>query len=307
MAKKSKEVTSSGFGSNINDEEDRLVSKNGKVTIKKIGLNFNQRFNLYHSLIKMHALIFFLYLLGAYLFINLVFTGVYLAIGLECLQGRTGGNDFLQAFYFSSQTLTTVGYGGLHPTGNALSLIASFEAFLGLISFAVSTGLIYGRFSKPRAKMILSKVAVITPYKEITGLMARVANPKDSPLINANTKMLYSQIETIHGQKIRKFYTLDLEMEKISLFASSWTIVHPITKESPLYKISRTELKQKNVEIILLLSAHDESYNEDVHSRISYKASEIIENAKFSPIIKHVEGKHTVLCIDQIDRYELLT
>ncbi len=301
-----KEVTSTGFGSNINNESERLISKNGNITVKKEGLKFSQRSNLFHVFINMSAPFFFLCLLAIFITINLFFTGIYLFIGLEGLEGTTGNNDFYEAFFFSSQTLTTVGYGGLHPTGKAMSLIAGFEAFIGLLSFAVSTGLLYGRFSKPKSKMLMSKNAIISPYKNITGLMVRVANSKSNPLINANSKMLFSQIESINGNSTRKFYTLNLEMGSISLFATSWTIVHPITEESPLYKMSNTDLKEKSVEIILLLSAHDESYNNEVHARTSYKSNEIISNAKFVSILSHDVNKHTTIHLDRLDDYQTI-
>ena len=305
--KRIKEVTSTGFGSNTKNESERLISKDGKITVKKLGLKFSQRSNLYHVLINMNALAFFLWLLIAFILINLFFTGIYLLIGLEELQGSTTTNNFFEAFFFSSQTLTTVGYGGLHPTGVTISLIASFEAFIGLLSFAVSTGLLYGRFSKPKSKMLMSKNALIAPYQKIKGLMVRVANSKSNPLINANSKMLFSQIETINGNRVRKFYTLDLEMSKISLFATSWTIVHPITEDSPLFNVTTTELKERKVELILLISAHDESYNDEVHSRTSYKPDEIINGAKFVSIIDHDKNNQSIVHLDKLNVYELIT
>jgi len=301
-----KEVTTTGFGSNINNENERLISKQGKITVKKMGLRFSQRSNLYHVLINMNTFTFLMCLLITFILINLFFTTIYLSIGLDDLQGSTASNNFFEAFFFSSQTLTTVGYGGLHPTGTLISLIASFEAFIGLLSFAVSTGLLYGRFSKPKSKMLMSDKALISPYKEGEGLMLRVANSKSNPLINAKAKLLYSQIESKKGNPVRKFYTLDLEMDKISLFATSWTIVHPITPDSPLYNISSEKIKERNVELILLLSAHDESYNDEVHSRTSYKHNEIIHGAKFVIISDSDENHSSVIHLDKLDHYQLL-
>lgn len=301
-----KEVTSTGFGSNINNENERLISKQGKITVKKMGLRFSQRSNLYHVLINMNTFTFLMCLLLTFVLINLFFTAIYLSIGLDDLQGSTASNNFFEAFFFSSQTLTTVGYGGLHPTGTLISLIASFEAFIGLLSFAVSTGLLYGRFSKPKAKMLMSDKALISPYKDGKSLMVRVANSKSNPLINAKAKLLYSQIESNKGNPVRKFYTLDLEMDKISLFATSWTIVHPITPDSPLYHISSEKIKERNVELILLLSAHDESYNEEVHSRTSYKHNEIIHGAKFVIISDSDENNNSVIHLDKLDHYQLI-
>ncbi len=302
--KKVKEVKSTGFGSNARNESDRLISKNGKFNVKKEGLTFFERFNLFHSLINMGTIPFFICLMAGFFLINLFFTGTYLIIGLDNLQGTTANNEFYDAFYFSAQTLTTVGYGGLHPTGKLISLVASFEAFTGLLGFAVSTGLLYGRFSKPKPKIMFSNNALISPYMEMTGLMARVANPKNNQLINVTAKMMYSQTEETNGNKTRKFYPLDLEIDKISLFVTSWTVVHPITNDSPLYNLTHQEIKNRDGELILLLSAYDESYSQDLHARTSYKPEEIVENAKFVSVIGFNEEKQSVAHLDKLSDYE---
>jgi inward rectifier potassium channel len=304
--KKIKEVKSTGFGSNVKNESDRLISKNGKFNIQKEGVTFFEKFNLFHALINMSTLPFFLCLMMGFIVLNLLFTGTYLIIGLENLQGTTTDNDFFDAFHFSAQTLTTVGYGGLYPTGKLISLVASFEAFIGLLGFAVSTGLLYGRFSKPKPKIMFSKNALISPYRDITGFMARVANPKNNQLINVTAKMMYSQIEETNGNKTRKFYPLDLEIDRISLFVTSWTIVHPITIESPLFNLKQLDIEKKKGELILLLSAYDESYSQDLHTRTSYKPLEIIENAKFKPVIGLNEADQSVIQLDKLDEYEHL-
>lgn len=302
---KLKELTNSGFGSNINDEGERLITKSGQFNVKKEGLSFLERFNLFHSLINMSGISFFICLMLSYLIINLFFTFIYLIIGLDGLEGTTPNNNFFDAFYFSSQTLTTVGYGGLHPTGKVISLVASFEAFIGLLSFSVSTGLLYGRFSKPKPKVLFSDNALISPYKDNTGLMVRVANPKNNQLINVKASIMYSQIEGEHNIKSRKFYTLDLEINKISLFATSWTIVHPITEDSPLHNLTDKDLITKSAEMILLLSAYDESYSQDLHARTSYKAEEIITNAKFIPVVSSSgKGEQTIIRLDKLSDFE---
>jgi inward rectifier potassium channel len=305
-SKKLKEVRSSGFGSNVKNESERLITRSGKFNIKKEGLTFFEQFNLFHSLINMSSIFFFFCLMIGFFMINVIFTGTYLLIGLEHLEGTTAGNEIFDAFYFSAQTLTTVGYGGLHPTGKLISLIASFEAFIGLLGFAVSTGLLYGRFSKPKPKIMFSKNALISPYQDITGIMARVANPKKNQLINVTAKMMYSQIEETMGNKIRKFYPLDLEIDKISLFVTSWTIVHPITIESPLYNLKQKEIEDRKGELILLLSAYDESYSQDLHTRTSYKPEEIIDKAKFVSVIGLNEKEQSIIYLDKLDDYETI-
>jgi inward rectifier potassium channel len=305
-SKKFKELRSTGFGSNVKNENERLISKSGKFNIKKEGLTFFEKFNLFHSLINMSSFLFFNCLLVGFILINIFFTGTYLLIGLENLQGTRTNNEFFDAFYFSAQTLTTVGYGGLYPTGKLISLIASFEAFIGLLGFAVSTGLLYGRFSKPKPKIMFSKNALISPYQDITGVMARVANPKDNQLINVTAKMMYSQIEEVHGNKARKFYPLNLEIDKISLFVTSWTIVHPISHESPLYQLTRKDIEHRKGELILLLSAYDESYSQDLHARTSYTPEEIVEHAKFVSVLGFNEEEQSVIHLDKLNEYEII-
>jgi inward rectifier potassium channel len=303
---KLKELRNSGFGSNINNEGDRLITKSGKFNVKKEGLSFFKRFNLFHSMMSMSTFSFFFFLLMAYLVLNLLFTGVYLLVGLEGLAGLQGENDALDAFFFSSQTLTTVGYGALHPTGKAIGIISSFESFFGLLGFAVSTGLLYGRFSKPKSKMMFSKNALISPYQEITGMMARVANPTNSQLINVEAKMIFSQVLSENGKMNRKFYPLELEINQISLFVTSWTIVHPISEDSPLFQLTQKHLMERNAEIVLMLSAYDESYNQEVHVRSSYKYNEMIVNAKFIPILGHNNKHQSIIKLDQLNDYEML-
>tara|TARA_B100000809_G_scaffold260974_1_gene308914 strand:+ start:1558 stop:2484 length:927 start_codon:yes stop_codon:yes gene_type:complete len=307
MAKKKfREVRSTGFGSNVKNESERLISKSGKFNIKKEGLTFFEQFNLFHSLITMSAIPFFICLMIGFFLINLFFTGAYLLIGLENLEGTSVNNDFFDAFYFSAQTLTTVGYGGLYPTGKVISLIASLEAFIGLLGFAVSTGLLYGRFSKPKPKIMFSKNALLSPYQDIKGLMVRVANPKKNQLINISAKMMYSQIEETEGNKTRKFYPLDLEIDQINLFVTSWTIVHPINTESPLYNLSHKDIKERKGELILLLSAYDESYSQNLHARTSYKPEEIIKNAKFIPVSGLNDEEQSIIYLNKLDEYEII-
>ncbi len=301
--KKIRDLRSTGFGSNVKNESERLITKNGKFNIKKEGLTFFEKFNLFHALINMPTIPFFLCLMLGFFLLNLFFTGTYLVVGLDNLQGTTN-NDFFDAFYFSAQTLTTVGYGGLHPTGKIISLIASLEAFIGLLGFAISTGLLYGRFSKPKPKIMFSENALVSPYQDIKGLMVRVANPKNNQLINISAKMMYSQIEESNNQKTRKFYPLDLEIEKISLFVTSWTVVHPITENSPLFQLSHKNIDDRKGELILLLSAYDESYSQDLHTRTSYKPEEIIENAKFKSVIGFNEDEQSVIYLDKLSDFE---
>lgn len=302
--KKIKEFGNTGFGANVDHEGGRLISKDGKFNVKKEGLDFSERFHLFHTLMNMSTFLFFFYLLLVYFVVNILFTSIYILVGVEGIGGTYFDNQFLSAFFFSAQTLTTVGYGALHPINQSVGFISSFEAFIGLLGFAVSTGLLYGRFSKPKIKLLFSKHSLVSTYKEITGLMVRIANPKDSQLINVEAIMIFSEVIENEGVRNRKFYTLDLEMDKISLFATSWTIVHPITNESPLYNLTGKDFAERDVELILLIGAYDETYNQDVHVRSSFKYDEIITNAKFIPILGQNDDEQAVIHLDKLNDYE---
>lgn len=301
---KYKEKLDSGFGSNASNEGYRLLNKNGSYNIQKNGLSFFQKFSLFHSLINMTWIQFFGFLFIGYLLVNLIFAGVYMLIGTSGLSGVSGVSDseqFLDAFFFSTQTLTTVGYGAISPNTPSISLVASIESFVGLLGFAIATGLLYGRFSKPQAKIIFSDYALISPYREGKGLMIRIANLRDSQLINMKAKILFSQIEE-EGK--RKFYTLDLEINHISLLATSWTIVHPIDEHSPLFEVGKNEIAAKNVEIMLLLEGYDESYSQAIHARTSFKANEMIFDSKFVSILGHNEQGKSTVSLDALSNFE---
>ncbi|MDX1446914.1 MAG: K+ channel, inward rectifier, partial [Lishizhenia sp.] len=190
--------------------------------------------------------------------------------------------------------------GAMSPENKAIGLVSSLESFIGLSGFALATGLLYGRFSKPKAKLIFSKNALIAPYKEIQGLMIRVANQRDSQLINLKAKLAFSQVQN----EKREFFFLPLEMDMINLLASSWTIVHPLDENSPLKNLTLEDVQTKDMEILLFLEGYDETYAQSIHSRTSFKGSEILFNRKFKRILgKSKNGKARVE-LDQLSSVE---
>jgi len=201
------------------------------------------------------------------------------------------------------QTFTTVGYGHISPSSILVSSIAAFEAFLGLLSFALASGLFYGRFSKPRAFLHFSDFAVIAPFKDGNALMFRTVPYKNNHLMDAEVKLTIGLKEKIDGEIKNTFYTLDVEFAKINALILNWTIVHPINQDSPIYGMSIEDLKQANAEIIVYLKAYDEGFSNYVIARTSYTADEIIEGAKFKPMYYTTENL-TILEIDKISDFE---
>lgn len=277
-----------GFGRNAT-LDGRLMNADGSFNVERQPKN--RWDNTYYHLITMSWGGFLVLLFLFFLFINIVFSSLYLLIGVENFNGVTLGDfehNFMQAFFFSSQTLTTVGYGHISPNGYLISILASFESFMGLLAFALMTGLLYGRFSRPSAKIIFSENLLVAPYKMGKGLMLRMSNSSKSELIETEVQVLmaYNQRDE-DGSISRKFYPLGLEISKISFFSLSWTIVHPLDENSPIFNFSEQDMLDANAEIMVLVKGTDETAQQVVHTRRSYTAEEIVWNARFSPVIEH--------------------
>lgn len=191
--KKAKDYLSSGFGTNTSSYGGRFVNKNGKANVEKRGMNFLHRISWYHTMIDMSAWKFMLILLSFYVCINLVFALIYFAVGIEYLNGiDPSGSEWVkfgQTYFFSAQTFTTVGYGHISPSGFLASSVSALEALIGLLCFAIATGLFFGRFSKPVAFLKFSHNAIIAPYKDITALMIRLTPFKNTNLTDAEAKI----------------------------------------------------------------------------------------------------------------------
>lgn len=242
---KAKADENTGFGTNANSYGGRFINKNGTANIEKRGMHVLQRISWYHTMIEMPAWRFMLVILSFYLGINFVFATVYYGIGIEHLDGIAGSDSewvkFGQAYFFSAQTFTTVGYGHISPTGFMTSALSAVEALMGLLSFAIATGLFFGRFSRPTAFLKFSHNAVIAPYGEISGLMIRLTPFKNTNFTDAEAKVTLGMSVEENGKLVNKFYSLDLKLEKINALSLSWTLVHPITEDSPLFQFTKDD------------------------------------------------------------------
>jgi inward rectifier potassium channel len=209
----------------------------------------------------------------------------------------------MDCFFFSTQTFTTVGYGAIAPKGIMTSAVASFEAFLGLVFFAIATGLMYTRFSKPKATLVYSKNALIAPYLEGEALMFRTANERSNVLMQMEAKLILSMHEPgVEGE--RKYFNLSTEIDKVLFLAMSWTLVHKIDEESPLYGITSEELVERGAEVLILLTGFDDTFNQTVHSRHSYTADEIVWKAKFKRPYRTEPNGKVIMDVSAIHDYE---
>ncbi len=296
-----------GFGNKVVEPNQRLMNKDGSSNVRRKGLSFLQSLSFYHSLITMPWWKFNLVVLLCYVTVNFIFAALYYFIDIGHLNGMMAATDFdkfMEAFFFSTQTLSTVGFGRLNPSGNTDSIIAAVESMMGLLGFALATGLLYGRFSRPEVKLLYSKNMIIAPYKNINALMFRIANKRKNELIEVEATVLMSHVEKEGGNDVRKFSTLNLELKRIGILSMTWTIVHPIDEQSPMRGMSRGDFEKKDVEWLVMIKCFEETFSQTVHSRTSYKHDELVVGAKFLPVTEAGEKGSVIISLDRINNFE---
>ncbi len=276
-----------GFGAEVaRSSRQRLLNRDGTFNVIREGLGPFARLSFYHWSLTISWPMFLGAITALYVGINAIFAVAFLLCGPDALQTTAGPemSSFARAFWFSVDSFATIGYGNIIPVGTAANLLVTVEALINIVGVALATGLVFARFSRPMAKIIYSKQAVIAPYRNGTALEFRIANQRSSQIIEIEAKVILSKIESIGGLTSRKFYELKLERSRVTFFALSWTVVHPITPISPLYGLTESDLLEADAEIMILLTGTDETSSQIVHSRSSYKADEIVWNARFSNI-----------------------
>ena len=275
-----------GFGSVVSRESrQRLLNRDGTFNVERRGLGFFSSFSLYHSLLTMSWSKFVLFGAAWYFATNALFAAVYVALGADTLHSDVPAlaqHLWLRAFFFSVETLSTIGYGNIVPTTVAAHLIVTLEALFGLLGLAVVTGFLFARFSRPTAKVLFSRHAVVAPYRGITALEFRVANARTNELIQVSATVLMSRFEVSNGIRTRQYYPLTLEREKVVFLPLTWTVVHPISPESPLHSETPESLRDSQAEILVLVSAFDETFSTIVQTRTSYTPEEVIWGARFA-------------------------
>jgi len=288
----------------------RTINKDGTFnTERKTGRLFGN-FVLYHWLITTSWKNYWLVVMAFYIFMNILFASLYLLVGVEQLSGIAEGTlmeQWLYCFFFSAQSFTTVGYGGVHPVGPDANILAVTEAFIGLMTFALATGTLYGRFSKAVARIKYSPVILITPFKEGYGMMFMVANESSSTLVEMEARVNLSWVDVDEsGKPLRRFQQVNLEIDKISMFPTNWVVNHPIDPESALYGKTLEEIKALDVEVFILLKGFDDVFSQTIYSRHSYLANEFVWNAKFRrPFHVNEKGK-VVLDLTKVGEYDQL-
>lgn len=292
-----------GFGEKYQSRNKRIINKDGSFNIERRGRDASGR-DMYQHLINKPWPAFLLYLLLIYIIVNTLFALVYLVIGVDQIAGVGHDSmlsDFAYAFFFSAQTLTSVGYGALHPSGVAANTLAAFEAFVGLAGFALMTGLLYGRFSRPNSKILYSRNAIIAPYNDKTSLQFRIVNQRSNVLMEMVASTLFSHIDE---NGLRKYYQLQLETSNIYFFPLNWTLVHVIDEDSPLFGLDHATMMEQDAEILILIKGFDDTFGQVVHSRFSYKAEEVVVGARFTKAYGSDDDGNIIMDVNAIHAYE---
>lgn len=278
-----------GFGAVVSSEaRRRLLNRDGTFNVRRKGLGFWESIPLYHILLEL-TWPRFIALVGVfYLGLNAMFALAYTSVGVGAVGGGSAvtiGQRLVEAFFFSVQTSSTLGYGGLVPRGLAANILVTAESLAGLLSFGLMSGLIFARFARPTARVLFSDVAVVAPYQGVTAFQFRLINRRRTQISDLEIRVIFTRRR--EGSTGREYHELKLERSRVAFFPLAWTIVHPIVEESPLVALSTEDMAACDAEFLILLKGFDETFSQTVHARSSYDAGEIRFGARFSDMFDH--------------------
>ncbi len=271
----------------------RIVHRDGKVVrIKRSGIKRIARNDLYvNSLSSSWRRLIFAIILF-YITINSIFAGLYLLEEGGIENARAG--SFQDAFFFSVQTLATIGYGKMAPITTFTNILVTIEALMGLSGLAVATGVIFSKISRPSTRILFGNFALISSYKNTNCFVFRLGNLRTSQIADPMIKAVFICDELSHDGSVRRaFHDLKLLRNNVPLLMPSWTLRHVIEKDSPLFEMKKEDLEKKNIEIIVSLVGFDETLSQTVHTHHSYVASEIKFGGNFVDIISWDKQGHT--------------
>ncbi len=297
-----KKMKDPGLGSKFQQPMKRMMNQDGSYNIvRKGGLTKFQDY--YKYLLDVTLGRFLLIILLIYIVVNVLFTCIYLGIGIEELKGVSEHQPaFFSAFFFSTQTFTTVGYGSVSPHGIGAEIVAMIEAFVGLLAFALATGLLYGRFSKPNAKIGFSKNIILTPFDGGQAIMFKTVNLRNNVLLKTKISAFIAMDKELGANNFMKeYFPLNLEVDTITFFPLTWTLVHKITEDSPVIGMDVATLKLKNAEVFILIETFDETYSQDIVQKHSYAQNDWLENVKFDTNFRTNPNGELELYINELD------
>lgn len=287
----------------------RFVNPDGSFNTKRLGLGVLSSQNIFYGLITLQPASFSGFLAAMFVLLNLFFASLYWLCGNDALQSGSNivlENRFWRGFFFSVQTLSTIGYGHVAPASLAANIVATIEAFVGLLAVALATGLLFARFSKPVTRILFSKNMLFAPYQDGTAWMIRVVNGLQNEVIDIEAFVTLSWYENINGARARKFHQLKLERQRVAFFNLAWTLVHPITESSPLWGVDEKVLLESDAEFLIVLQGVDDVLFQRVHARGSYKTDQAVWNAKFSDMYAPASLGYVAVDTSKLSQFQKL-
>jgi inward rectifier potassium channel len=274
----------------------------GRTEVTKLGIDRFSWQDAYHAILSLSWPKFFAGAVVTYLLANLGFASAYF-LGNHAI---TNATSFIDCFFFSVETLATVGYGEMSPASFYGHCVATVEIITGMMSVAVVTGLVFARFSKPTSRILFSRVAVITPYEGVPTLMLRVANQRRSYILEATASVvLIREEESVDGHSLRRFHELKLDRARSPMFALSWQIMHVIDETSPLYGVTAQAIEDGDMRLTVTISGVDETFAATITARYSYSHEDILFDRRFVDIFSEGDSpRHLYVDLDRFHELE---
>jgi inward rectifier potassium channel len=294
------EPTDLGFGRVVAQAvRGRFLDRDGRPNSKKYGLGAQRAARFYLAALDASWITFVGWMMGILLLINGCFALVYIALGDGAVRGteQLGITDpFLRAFTFSVGVFTTTGSGVMYAYGTTANWLANLESFVGPIILVIAFGLLIARLTRPRMRIGFSDSAIIAPYEGGRGLMFRIVNLQPGELSNVQVRVNLVRYEMFDGVRERNFHELTLERNSVEFFTLHWTVVHPITADSPLAGVTPESLADSQAEFLVFVNALEETFSTRVSTRSSYLWDELRWDVKFASIFAH--GPEGIMAID---------
>ena len=264
------------------------------LSVRRVGGGLHPLSDFYHTLMRASWPTTFGIVFGAFLAINALYALVYMSLGAG-VEGMRGGS-FEDAFDFSVQTLATIGYGKMAPVSRVAHLVVMMEAFTGMLFAALTTGLVFAKFSRPTARVVFSRVALITPYEGVPTLQFRMANARGNRIVQASIRVTTSRnVRTAEGETMRRLLDLKMLRSDSAMFAITWTAYHPLTEDSPLFGATPESIQRDRVGLVVTLIGLDETISQTVHARHSYDHDQIVFGGRFVDVLsENADGSRTL-------------
>ncbi len=299
-----------GFGKFVAQQvRGRFLTRDGVPVSRKYGIGSQRTERAYLAALNATWPVFFGWLLGGLLLSNGVFALLYTALGDGALASApsVGLTDpFLRAFSFSVGVFTTTGNSAIHAVGPTAHWLVAFESFIGPLALVAASGLLIARLTRPRMRILFSESAIVAPYEGGRAVMFRMVNAQRSELSDVRVQISLIWFEEIDGKRERNFHKLELERDSVEFFTLHWTVVHPITADSPLRGITPDKLRESEAEFVIAVSAHEETFSTRVTSRTSYLWDEMSWDVKFASIFTAAPDGVIAIDVERLGRTERL-